>query len=178
MCIPRLLSVLGFVLLAQVAAAQITVTNTCPVDAPVELHPGAVPTAGEHLVATITNRGPKPITGVILSWRVTDSGGAFYSETSTVDYAPSGILFESGKSTQAEVDLSVKEGSTLKTVEVTCVAVLYQGKGVWGDANAPEVARLRAIRQGINSERQRLLSVYKKEGIARLTDELNRPVVR
>jgi hypothetical protein len=178
MCTPRLLSVLGLVLFAQIAAAQVTVTSTCPADAPVELRPGAVQSGGQHLVATITNRGPQPITGVILSWRVTDSNGAFYAETSTVDYAPSGILFQPGNSTQTEADLNVKEGSSLKTVEVACLAVLYQGKGVWGDAKAPEVARLRAIRQGINSERKRLLSVYKKEGIARLTDELNRPVVR
>lgn len=178
MNISRLIGVLFFALIGQVAPAQIVVTNSCPADAPVALQPAAVPIGGGHLITTVTNRGPQSITGVIISWRVTDSGGAFYSETGTVDYAPSGILFEPGKSTQAESDVVLRAGQTLKTVEVTCLVVLYQGKGVWGDAKAPEVARLRALRQGIASERKRLLQIYTKEGTARLTDELNRPVVR
>jgi len=171
-------AVIGFVFLAPAASAQVNVTNTCPADAPVAVNPGAVPKGAQSLVATVTNRGPKPITGVILAWRVTDSKGAFYVEHSTIDYAPSGILFEPGKSAEADVDLSFQQGRTLQAVEVTCLAVLYQGKGVWGDAKAPEVARLRAVRQGIAAERKRLLGIYTREGISRLADELNRPVVR
>jgi hypothetical protein len=173
-----LLSILGFVLLAQVAVAQVTIMSTCPADAPVSVQTGVVTASTSHFVSTFTNIGPKPITAVIFSWRVTDSVGAFYAETSTVDYAPSGILLESGKSSQTDVDLSVEEGRTLKTVEVACLVVLYQGKEVWGDPKSPEVARLRGVRQGIAAERKRLLHVYEKEGIARLSDELNRPVVR
>jgi hypothetical protein len=171
-----MLIILGFVLLAQATVAQVGVTNSCPADAPVALLPN--PPQGAHLEATVTNRGPQPVTAVILNWRVTDSSGAFYVETSTIDYAPSGILFEPGKSTQTDVDVTISQDRTLKTVEVTCLAVLYQGKGVWGDAKAPEVARLRAVRQGIAAERKRLLSIYTKEGAARLADELNRPIAR
>jgi len=173
-----LLSILGFALLAQVAVAQVTITSACPVDAPVSVQTGVVAANTSHVVATFSNRGQKPITAAIFSWRVTDSEGGFYAETSTVDYAPSGILFEPGKSSQTDVDLSVGEGRTLKTVEVACLAVIYQGKEVWGDPKSPEVARLRGVRQGIAAERKRLLHVYEKEGIARLSDELNRPVVR
>lgn len=173
-----LLVALGFVLLARVADAQVSVTNACPADAPVEVRPGAVASGGGNLVAMVTNKGRQPITGVILSWRVTDSSGAFHVDTSTIDYAPSGILFESGKTSQTDVDLRLADDRTLKSVEVACLAVLYQGKGVWGDAKAPEVARLRAVRQGIAAERKRLLSIYTKEGAVRLADELNRPIAR
>jgi nitrous oxidase accessory protein NosD len=173
-----LLNILGFALLAQVATAQVTVTNTCPVDAPVALQPGAVPAGTGQLVATVTNKGTKPITGVILHWTVTDSIGGSYVETSTIDYAPSGTLFEPSKSVQTDVDVTVAQGRTIKSVEVACLAILYQGKGVWGNATAREVARLRAVRQGIASERKRLLDIYNREGAARLADELNRPVVR
>ena len=133
---------------------------------------------GGRLAATVTNKGTQPITGVIFSWRVTDSSGTPYVETSTIDYAPSGILFEPGKSTKTDVDVTVAADRSLKTVEVTCLAVLYQGKEVWGNAKAPEVAHLRAVRQGIAAERKRLLSIYTKEGAVRLADELNRPIAR
>jgi hypothetical protein len=168
----------GLALLSSVATAQTNVTNTCPSDAPVSIQLTAAERGNGYVDATITNKSDRPVTAVILSVRVTDSTGAFYNETSSVDYAASGVLFDAGKATKTDIDLRVGNGRTLSAAEVGCLAVLYSGKGIWGDSKAPEVAHLRAVRQGIAAERRRLLDIYKREGIGKLEDELNRPVAR
>ena len=174
-----ILAVLSMFLFPAISRAQVPVTNACPADAPVALLPTSASTSPQdHPLVAITNRSTKPITAVILVWRITDSTGAYYNTTSTVDFAPSGVLFEPGKNSQSEGDLTIASDRTLKSVEVSCLAVLYQGKEVWGDKNAPEVARLRAMRQGIAAERKRLLSIYTRDGAAKLVDELNRPMAR
>ncbi len=177
----RLLRVLAVVVVGfvgQVAAAQADITSTCPADAPVTLQPDKVPNGGAELDVVITNNGPKPITAVILSARITDSEGISLVQTGSVDYAPSGILFEPGKSTKGEIEIGLASGHTLKSAEVTCLAVLYQARGIWGDAKSPEVAHLRAVRQGISAERKRLHDVYAKEGTARLVEEVGRPIAK
>lgn len=158
--------------------AQVRAVNACPSDAPISINVGVVPPTGGRAVATVTNKGPRPATAVILSWGVTDSNGAFYVEYSTTDYAPSGVMFEAGQTAESDVDLSVAEGRGVQSVQVSCLAVLYKGTAVWGDSKSPQVTRLRATRQGIAVERRRLLDIYKTQGIAKLVEEINRPVVR
>jgi hypothetical protein len=167
---------IGLFLIAPLANAQVNITNSCPADAPITLQLSAI--QNNSVSVTITNISTKPITGMILRVTVTDSVGASYTEADTVDYAPSGITFEPGKATQTDVNLALAQGHTLKNADIGCLAVLYRGKDLWGDAKAPEVVRLRALRQGIATERQRLLAIYTKEGAAKLAEELNRPIVR
>lgn len=158
----------------QLGFAQLPIINSCPADAPITITPSSV--SGSTQTITIENKGSQPITAVITSWQVTDSNGKFYPGTNVVDFAPSGGLLQPGQSVQTQGDLTVERGSTLKTVEINCKAVLYSGTHGWGDLKSVEVMRVRAERRGIEAERRRLLNVYQTEGNAKLIDELKRPV--
>ncbi len=180
----RLTAVLFIVSLNQLGWTQVAPTNTCPPDAPVRLQPGPVPaSAGGIQNLTITNTGDKPISAVVVSWRVTDSAGMFYPSTTIVDLGPSGTSLGPQQTIEDRLDLPVKQGNTIGSVEVTCQSVMFtRGKGskteIWGDANGPEIAKIKATRLGIHSERTRLLHIYKAEGTTRLIEELNRPVLK
>ena len=175
----RGLAALVFVtLIIASGGAQVAVVNNCPASAPVSINAGSSATGTEKQVVTIQNKSQQPISAVILTWRVTDSNGKFYPSTSTADLAPSGSLLQPGQSVSTDADLSVQAGSTLRSVEITCEAVLFQGTDGWGDLKSADVARLRAVRRGISAERRRLQDVYKKEGEVKLLDEINRPVMQ
>src|SRR5713226_2094124 len=160
---------------AQAAAAQVPVTNSCPADAPVALQVAAIKPDAELASVTITNKGPKALSAVFLRWQITDSSGATLPSVSTVDTATSGELLAPGASVTTEGSVTVSENKSLKAVEVTCIAVLFTGKGVWGDHSIPEIPRLMGIRTGIKSERTRLLRIYENQGSDKLLKELKRP---
>lgn len=175
----RILMLLSLaVLIAPVAAAQVTISSTCPADAPILLQPSPLQQTGQYQVVSITNKGNEPITGVVLSWRVTDSAGTVYPGTSAVDFAVSGTPLGPGETSKSEYDAAVNQGQSIRKIEVNCFGVLLSGGKMWGDAKALPVERLLAMRRGVILERQRLLRIYKSEGTTRLIEELNKPVVK
>lgn len=174
----RAVLLISLFLFTKMAVAQVPVTNSCPADAPVTLHVEPVNPGAELATVTITNKGPKSMSAVLLRWKITDSDGNVLPEVSTVDAAVSGELIPPGHSVSTEGSVNVNEGKSLAAVDVTCVTVLFTGKEFWGDGKIPEVTRLLGIRAGIRSERTRLLNVYEKDGINKLLQELKRPVVK
>jgi hypothetical protein len=174
----RIVSFVAFHLLVQAAGAQVPVTDSCPADAPVALQVATIMPRAEHANVTITNKNPKPFSAVVLRWKLTDSSGTAISEVSMVDIATTGTLVPSGQSVTTEASVSVGEGRSLRAAEVTCAAVLFSGKGLWGDKNMPEIVRLKGIRAGVKSERSRLLKLYQSEGQDKLIQELKRPVAQ
>jgi hypothetical protein len=174
----RIASIILFLAFAKPAVAQAPIINSCPADAPVSLQVAAIKSDAELASVTITNKSPKPLSAILLRWKVTDSKGMVTPVLSTVDFATSGALLPPGKLLSSEEDVSVGHDGSLTTVEVTCAAVLFSGKGIWGDNSMPEISRLLAIRKGIRSERARLLCIYQKQGSKQLLQELKRPVVQ
>ena len=163
-------------LFAQASAAQVPVTNSCSPDAPVALQVATIKPGAEFASVTITNKGPKPVSAVLLRWKITASNGHTTPSVSTVDTATSGTLLASGQNVTTEANVEVGENTTLGALEVTCAAVLFNNKGFWGERDLPETTRLLGIRTGIKSERSRLLKIYESKGLEGLLRELKRPV--
>lgn len=157
--------------------AQVPITNGCPADAPVTIVVGEIKPGAEIANAVITNKGGQPISAVLLRWKFTDSNGTTIPMVSSVDMAVAGELLAPGQNVTMEATMAPGQGFTVEKVDVTCAAVLFNGKGFWGEKGLPEVTRLLGIRTGIRSERSRLLRLYQAQGSEKLIAELKRPVI-
>jgi hypothetical protein len=173
-----LLSILVFLGFITSTRAQLPVTNSCPMDAPVTIKVGDIPPGAELATVVISNKGPQPVSAVLLRWKFTDSNGMVIPGVSTVDMAVSGTLLLAGQNVTTQANVTTGEGTTLQAVDVSCATVLFSGKSYWGDKGLPEVTRLLGIRTGIRNERARLLQIYQTQGSEKLIAELKRQVAK
>lgn len=157
--------------------AQTPVKIVCPTNSPVALSVESIQPGATTIQVKAKNVGDKPITAIVLKWKLLHSTSHSSSETNTVDYAMSGDLLAPQATESLPADMTQSKGVTLVSAELSCEAVLFPGNAMWGNALVPEVERIKNIRLGAQTERKRLLGLYKTEGITKLVQEMNRNVV-
>jgi hypothetical protein len=174
----RILPLLAVAFIASPAAVgQISAVNKCPANAAVSLNVPSLRDGQTDAVATIANKGPRPLSAVFLKWTTVDSNGASSDAVSTVDFAPSGSNLGTGETVQTDFDFGA-DRPRVQSIAVTCAAVMFSDGGFWGTGKMPEVAKLKSLRAGSRVERQRLLKIYETQGSDALLIELKKPVPR
>jgi len=157
--------------------AQAPVKILCPTNSPVALSVESIQPGATKIQVKAKNVGDKPITAIVLKWKLLDSKSGLTSETNTVDYAMSADLLAPQATDSLPADVTQPKGVSVVSAELSCEAVLFPGNGMWGNPLAPEVETIKDIRHGAQTERKRLLGLYKTEGITKLVQEMNRNVV-